>query len=58
MVSIGGTDIVLYSKDEESYIDFKTYNAFQQNVNSTQDIWHSLGCCKGIAPSLLKVALF
>ena len=58
VVNIGGRDIVFYSKDEESYIDFKTDKVFRQNVNSTQDIWHFLGCFKCIASSLLKVALF
>ena len=49
MVNIGGRNIVLFSKDAESYIDFKTDNAFSQNVNSTEDIWVFFKCCKGIA---------
>ena len=49
ILNIAGRDIVLNTEDAESYIDFKTDNAFQQNVNATQDIWLFVGCCKGIA---------
>ena len=49
ILNIAGRVIVLNSEDAESYIDFKTDNAFQQNVNGTQDIWLFVGCCKGIA---------
>ena len=49
ILNIAGRVIVLNSEDAESYIDFKTDNAFQQNVNATQVIWLFVGCCKGIA---------
>ena len=49
ILNIAGRDIVLYSKDAESYVDFKTENAIQQNFKATQDIWLFVGCCKGIA---------
>ena len=58
MVNIGGRDIVLNSKDAESYKDFKTDNAFYQNVNATKDVWLFLWCCKAIASSFFKNALF
>ena len=49
ILNIAGRDIVLNSKDAESYIDFKADNSFQQNVNATQDMWLFVGCCKDIA---------
>ena len=49
MLNIAERHIVLDSKYAESYIYFKTDNAFQQNDNATQDIWLFVGCCKGIA---------
>ena len=49
ILNITGRVIVLNSEEAESYIDFKTDNAFQQNVNATQDIRLFVGCCKGIA---------
>ena len=49
ILNFAGSDIVSNSKDEESYIDFKTDKAFQQNVNAAQDIRLSVRCCKGIA---------
>ena len=49
ILNIARRDIVLDSKDVESYIDFKTDKAFQQNVNAAQDIRLSVCCCKGIA---------
>ena len=58
MVNIGGRDIVLYSKDAEFYKDFKSDNAFDQNVNANQDFWLFLGCCKAIASSFLRAVLF
>ena len=49
ILNIAGRDIVLKSEDAEPYIDFKTDNPLQQNVNATQDIWLFVGYCKGIA---------
>ena len=57
ILNIAGRDIVLNSKDAKSYKDFKTDKAFEQNVNPAQDIWLFVGCCKGIALELLKVAV-
>ena len=54
MVNISGRDIVLYSKDAELYKDFKSDNAFYQNVNANQDFWLFLGCCKAIASWFIK----
>ena len=49
ILNIAGRDIVLNSKDAESYIDFKNDHTFQQNVNASQNIWLFVGCRKGIA---------
>ena len=49
ILNIAGRVIVLNSEDAESYIDFKTDKAFQQDVNAAEDICFFVGCCKGIA---------
>ena len=49
ILNIADRDIVLNSKDAESYIDFKNDNTFQQNVNATQNISLFVGFCKGTA---------
>ena len=52
VVNVGAKGNVLYSKDAEFNVDFKTDNFLRQNVNRTQDIWLFVRRCKGMSLSL------